>query len=110
MTSQQTDTSKNEDKITVMVIVICILFMVLTTPLTAVFIIVYNGGLYVYMGPEIELYNYIILLLALSNHAINFLLYSITSSNFRNELKNIWKEVKGQRARNRLEDKDTKQN
>ena len=105
MTSQQNNTAKNENKITVMVIVICILFMVLTTPLTAFYVIVYNAGVFAYMGPELELYKGVVPILALSNHAINFLLYAVTSSNFREELRSMCEGNKVSRNTNQSEDK-----
>ena len=108
MTSQENNTAKNENKITVMVIVICILFMVLTTPLTSFYVIVLNAGVFVYMGPELELYKGVILILALSNHAINFLLYAVTSSNFREELRTMCGGNKVSRNTNQSKDKKIK--
>ena len=99
MTSQKTDkAAQKENRITVMVVVICILFIVLTTPLTIFFVIVFDLGMFVYIGREFALYRAIIVLLALSNHAINFLLYAITSSNFRDELKSMCTGKKGKRS------------
>ena len=105
MTSQQTNmAAKNENKITVMVVVICILFVVLTTPLTAFYIIVLNAGMLVYMGSEVELYEAVILILALSNHAVNFLLYAVSSSKFREEFKHMRRGMKLRRSRSKNEE------
>ena len=107
MTSQQNNNVKNENKITVMVVIICILFIVLTTPLTAFYVIVYNAGLFVYMGPELQLYRGVIFILALSNHAINFLLYAVTSSKFREELRSMCGGNKVSCNKSESEDKKT---
>ena len=42
-----------------------------------------------YMETKIEFYKGLAILVALTNHATNFLLYAVTSSNFREELKNL---------------------
>ena len=55
MTAQQTEKARNEDKITVMVIVICITYVILTTPVTIWFGVASNAGLRVYFGNKIML-------------------------------------------------------
>ena len=82
--------------------------MVLTAPLTAFYVVVFNAGFYVYMGPELKLYKGIFLLMALSNHAINFLLYAVISSNFREELRSMCGGTKVSRNTSQSEDKKTK--
>ena len=52
-----------------------------------------------HMSREIEFVRGITLILAVRNNAINFLLYAVSSSNFRRELKNLcigmtkWRDV-----------------
>ena len=79
-----------------MVIVICILFILLTTPMISFYVIVYDLGMFTYIatGGLFSLIRAPLLILALSNHAINFVLYAVTSSNFRQEFKNLFGEMK----------------
>ena len=79
--------TSQERNFTIMIVLICILFLILTVPLTVFYIILFAAGGHVYQGPEMELVQTIILILALTNHAINFFLYVVSSPAFRKELK-----------------------
>lgn len=57
------------------------------------------------MGPEFELYKGIVITLGLSNHAINFVLYAVTSSNFRKEFKNLCRPIRAWCIKTRTEGK-----
>ena len=84
---QQHDSNSKEHRVTVMVILVCVLFIILTPPLSVYYLLVFNSGQLVYRGSEMVLVEYVILILALSNHATNFLWYAIASTNSRRELK-----------------------
>ena len=88
MVTQGQTNANQEHKITIMVIVICVLFIILTTPVTAFYIVIFRAGQFVYQQDKVPLYETIVQVLGLSNHAVNFLLYTVTSSKFRQELKN----------------------
>ena len=90
MVTQGQSKANQEHKITIMVIVISILFIVLTTPVTAYYVVIHRAGQFVYQQGKIPLYETIVQVLGLSNHAVNFLLYSTTSLKFRQELRNTY--------------------
>ena len=70
-------------------VAVCVTFFLLTVPLTLYYVLAFNLGEYVYQGPEMALIETFILILGLSNHAINFFLYVVTSEKFCTELANI---------------------
>ena len=86
MTTTQSRDADAEARITVMVITICVLFLVLTVPLTIFYIILFTAGGHIYQGPVMVLVESLIIILALTNHAINFFLYVASSATFRKEL------------------------
>ena len=73
-------------RVTNTVVVICVMFFVLTTPLTIYFVLLFNAGDFVNPGPIHSVVESLLILLALANHAVNFLLYVWTSVSFRMEL------------------------
>ena len=104
MTGQQSDKARNENKITLIVLVTCVLFVVLIIPITILFALTSNVRMRVYLGSKIKLIRKIVVFFALSNHAINFLLYNVTSSNFREELKNLCGGMKVWQGTSHIED------
>ena len=66
---------------------LAVMFFILTTPITIYFILLFNVGDFVNPGPVHSVVQAILILLALINHAINFLLYVMTSVYFRAELR-----------------------
>jgi hypothetical protein len=75
-----------EYKVAITVVSVCVTFFFLTVPLTLYYVLAFNLGQFVYQGPEMALIETFILIIGLSNHAINFFLYVITSEKFRREL------------------------
>ena len=73
-------------KVTFTVVVICVMFFILTTPLTLFYVIVFALGEFISPGPRTAVGETFILIFGLSNHAINFFLYVWTSESFRSEL------------------------
>ena len=76
-------------KVTITVVTICVSYICLTFPLTFFYVILFATNQFVSQSPAMSLGRTIVLLLALSNHAINFFLYVLTSANFRNEVKGM---------------------
>ena len=85
-----------ERRITIMIVFICVLFIVLTIPVTIYYVILFAAGGHVYQGPEMQLAETIIILLALFNHTINFFLYVVSLQKFRKELKMLCMCQRGQ--------------
>ena len=79
--------SSHEYKVTIMVITICVLFIVLTAPVTAFY--VYLAGQFRVQSDRLALYMTLVHIVGMLNFTLNFLLYSLTSSNFRAELKSM---------------------
>jgi growth hormone secretagogue receptor len=75
-----------ERKVTITVVVICLAYILLTTPLALFYVILFLAGEFINPGPELALGECLILILGLSNHAINLFLYVLTSSRFRSEM------------------------
>ena len=73
-------------RITVSVVVICVSYILLTVPLTLFYAILFSLSQFIQRQPAMELARTIILILGLSNHAINFFLYVITSAKIRHEI------------------------
>ena len=86
---QQSSDSAKEHKVAITVVAVCVTFFFLTVPLTLYYVLAFNLGQFVYTGPEMALVETFILIIGLSNHAINFFLYVITSNKFRRELGNL---------------------
>ena len=79
-----------EYRVAITVVAVCVTFFFLTVPLTLYYVLAFNLGQYVYQGPEMALIETFILIIGLSNHAINFFLYVITSEKFRRELRRLF--------------------
>ena len=65
---------------------LAVMFFLLTTPVTIYFILLFNAADFVNPRPVPSVAQVILTLLALINHAIDFLLYVMTSVYFRAEL------------------------
>ena len=75
-------------KITIMVVVICVLFLVLTSPVSVFYIVWFTLPVQVRYGDQsLGLIRTVIQLLAISNHAVNFFTYTLASDAFRKELR-----------------------
>ena len=81
---------KVERRVTITVVTICVAFLLLTTPLALFYVILFLAGEFINPGPEMALGEVIILILGLSNHAVNFFLYILTSARFRTELRALF--------------------
>ncbi len=84
-------TQENRDtrSLTITMVAICVTFVVNTIPLTIFFAVLVGAGQYVQRTPAMSLGRNIILILGLTNHSINFFLYVMTSSKFREELRGL---------------------
>ena len=65
---------------------LCVAFICLTVPLTLFYVIIYSSDQFVTQSPGMALARTLVLILGLTNHAINFFLYVLISANFRTEL------------------------
>ncbi len=85
--------SKQENRdtrsLTITMVAICVTFVVTTVPLTIFFAVLVGAGQYLQRTPAMSLGRNIILILGLTNHSINFFLYVMTSSKFREELRGL---------------------
>ncbi len=72
-------------KITIMVVMICLVFLVLTVPISLWYIILFAAGEFIEQGPKTTFIEVIILIFGLLNHGINFFLYILSSESFRKE-------------------------
>ncbi len=81
----QEDSTSRDTKITLMVVVVCLVFLLLTVPVTAWYLIIFAAGQFIDQGPKTTFIEVIILIFALSNHVVNFFLYVLASESFRKE-------------------------
>ena len=67
-------------------VAICVSYLLFTTPLSIFYTLSFTQGLFNYESPEFALADSLIGLIGISNYAVNFYLYAVTSETFRNEL------------------------
>ena len=70
-------------------VAVCVTYMLFTTPLSIFYTVVFSQGLFNYESPEVALADSFIGLIGISNYAVNFYLYILTSATFRRELKKV---------------------
>ena len=97
-----TEESSEIRRVTVSVVTICVTFVCLTVPLTLFYVIIYSSDQFVTQSPSMALGRTLVLIIGLSNYAINFYLYVLTSDNFRRELRALFGCQKSVENRNRI--------
>ncbi|ELU14421.1 hypothetical protein CAPTEDRAFT_207119 [Capitella teleta] len=88
MTSNDKSSSQ-ERRITITIVVICVAFILLTLPLALFYIFQFAMGEFFDQRPTTALAETIVLILGLSNHAVNFFLYVMSSAGFRAEVRRV---------------------
>ncbi len=80
---------ENQDtrSLTITMVTICVTFVVTTVPVTIFYTVLLGAGRVVQKTPAMALGRTIIITLGLANHSVNFFLYVMTSSKFREELR-----------------------
>ncbi len=91
---------ENQDtrSLTITMVTICVTFVVTTMPITILYTVLLGTGEWIYQKPAMALVRTIILILGLANHSVNFFLYVMTSSKFREELRGLCRVRAGRRT------------